>query len=77
MPSTIVAETHATETKVQRYYTWRASNYDAGTHFEAKLESAGFIDLQRFYRPSRGLLVSRLWGQEILLARKFHPNVEG
>ncbi len=34
------------------------------------LESAGFTDIQRLYRPSRGLVVSRLWGTEIVLARK-------
>jgi demethylmenaquinone methyltransferase / 2-methoxy-6-polyprenyl-1,4-benzoquinol methylase len=39
------------------------------------LEPAGFIDVQRLYRPSRGFLVSRLWGQEIVLARK--PRASG
>jgi demethylmenaquinone methyltransferase/2-methoxy-6-polyprenyl-1,4-benzoquinol methylase len=34
------------------------------------LESAGFTDVQRFYRPTRGSIVSLLWGQEIVLARK-------
>jgi ubiquinone/menaquinone biosynthesis C-methylase UbiE len=34
------------------------------------LKPAGFTDIQRFYRPSRGSLVARLWGQEIVLARK-------
>lgn len=34
------------------------------------LEKAGLSEVQRFYRPSRGLVVSRLWGQEIVLARK-------
>jgi ubiquinone/menaquinone biosynthesis C-methylase UbiE len=34
------------------------------------LERAGFTDVQRLYRPSRGLIVSRLWGTEIVLARK-------
>ncbi len=34
------------------------------------LEAVGFTDIQRLYRPSRGLLVARLWGQEIVLARK-------
>ncbi len=34
------------------------------------LEPAGFTDIQRLYRPSRGFLVSRLWGQEIVLAHK-------
>lgn len=32
------------------------------------LEAAGFTDLQRLYRSGRGLLVSRLWGTEIILA---------
>ena len=36
MKSTIVEATHATEAQVQRYYSWRASNYDAGTTFEAE-----------------------------------------
>jgi demethylmenaquinone methyltransferase/2-methoxy-6-polyprenyl-1,4-benzoquinol methylase len=34
------------------------------------LEPAGFSDVQRFYRPTRGSIVSLLWGQEIVLARK-------
>ena len=34
------------------------------------LESAGFKDITRLYRPSRGLIVSRLWGTEIVLAKK-------
>lgn len=34
------------------------------------LEPAGFIEIQRFYRPTRGSIVSLLWGQEIVLARK-------
>ncbi len=36
----------------------------------AYLEPAGFTAIQRFYRPSRGIIVSRLWGQEIVLAQK-------
>ncbi len=34
------------------------------------LEPAGFTSIRRFYRPSHGLLVSRLWGTEIVLARR-------
>ncbi len=34
------------------------------------LPSAGFENIQRLYRPSRGFIVSRLWGTEIVLARK-------
>ncbi len=34
------------------------------------LELAGFTDIQRRYRPSRGSIVALLWGQEIVLARK-------
>ena len=34
------------------------------------LEPAGFTDIQRHYRASHGLIVSRLWGQEIVLAKK-------
>lgn len=34
------------------------------------LEPIGFTDIQRLYRPSRGSIVARLWGQEIVLARK-------
>jgi ubiquinone/menaquinone biosynthesis C-methylase UbiE len=33
------------------------------------VEQAGFTDIQRVYRPTRGL-VSLLWGTEIVLARK-------
>ena len=34
------------------------------------LESVGFVDVQRFYRPSHGFIVSKLWGQEIVTAFK-------
>ncbi len=34
------------------------------------LGAIGFTEIQRFYRPTRGSLVARLWGQEIVLARK-------
>jgi demethylmenaquinone methyltransferase/2-methoxy-6-polyprenyl-1,4-benzoquinol methylase len=34
------------------------------------LEPAGFTDIQRLYRPTRGSIVALLWGQEIVLARK-------
>src|SRR5512138_2220919 len=34
------------------------------------LPAAGFTDIQRFYRPTRGSLIARLWGQEIVLAIK-------
>lgn len=34
------------------------------------LELAGFSGIQRMYRPSRGLILSKLWGTEIVLARK-------
>lgn len=34
------------------------------------LEPAGFTNIQRLYRPSRGSIVALLWGQEIVLARK-------
>ncbi len=34
------------------------------------LERLGFTAIQRLYRPSRGFIVSLLWGQEIVLARK-------
>ncbi len=34
------------------------------------LPGAGFTDIQRFYRPTRGSLLARLWGQEIVLARR-------
>jgi ubiquinone/menaquinone biosynthesis C-methylase UbiE len=32
------------------------------------LPQAGFSNIQRFYRPTRGSIVSLLWGQEIVLA---------
>lgn len=38
------------------------------------LEPAGFTEVQRFYRPSRGSIVSLLWGQEIVLASKRTPS---
>lgn len=34
------------------------------------LPLVGFTDIQRFYRPTRGSLLARLWGQEIVLACK-------
>jgi demethylmenaquinone methyltransferase/2-methoxy-6-polyprenyl-1,4-benzoquinol methylase len=34
------------------------------------LQKAGFIDVLRHYRPSHGFLISKLWGQEIVLAKK-------
>ncbi len=34
------------------------------------LTPAGFTDIQRLYRPTRGSVVSLLWGQEIVLAHK-------
>lgn len=34
------------------------------------LEQAGFNDIQRHYRRSKGLIVSRLWGTEIVIAKK-------
>jgi demethylmenaquinone methyltransferase/2-methoxy-6-polyprenyl-1,4-benzoquinol methylase len=34
------------------------------------LEPAGFTEIQRNYRPTRGSIVSLLWGQEIVIARK-------
>ncbi|HRF46032.1 MAG TPA: class I SAM-dependent methyltransferase [Anaerolineales bacterium] len=34
------------------------------------LERAGFTDVQRQYRPTRGFIVSWLWGQEIVLAAR-------
>jgi len=34
------------------------------------VETAGFEDIQRVYRPTRGSLVALLWGQEIVVARK-------
>jgi ubiquinone/menaquinone biosynthesis C-methylase UbiE len=34
------------------------------------LESAGFKDIQRLYRPTRSGIVSLLWGQEIVIAQK-------
>jgi demethylmenaquinone methyltransferase/2-methoxy-6-polyprenyl-1,4-benzoquinol methylase len=36
----------------------------------AYLEPAGFTNIQRLYRPTRGSIISYLWGQEIVLARK-------
>ncbi len=38
------------------------------------VEAAGFADIQRRYRPNRGIVLSRLWGTEIVLARKQTPK---
>lgn len=38
------------------------------------LGAAGFTDIQRLYRPTHGSLIARLWGQEIVLARKPAPG---
>ncbi len=40
------------------------------------LEEVGFTDIQRLYRPSRGFVVSKLWGQEIVIARKPTPVIQ-
>jgi len=34
------------------------------------IEELGFTEIQRLYRPSRGFIVSKLWGQEIVIGRK-------
>jgi len=34
------------------------------------LPAAGFTDIQRYYRPTHGSWIARLWGQEIVLAYK-------
>lgn len=34
------------------------------------MEPIGFTEIQRFYRPTLGLIVSLLWGQEIVIAHK-------
>ncbi len=34
------------------------------------IEKAGFSDVVRLYRPTHGWIVSRLWGTEIVLARR-------
>src|SRR5512137_2550205 len=36
MTSPIVEATHPSTEKVQKYYAWRASNYDAGAGFEVE-----------------------------------------
>jgi demethylmenaquinone methyltransferase/2-methoxy-6-polyprenyl-1,4-benzoquinol methylase len=38
------------------------------------LPSAGFSNIQRVYRPTRGSIIARLWGQEIVLANKSRIN---
>ncbi len=38
------------------------------------LEPAGFMDIQRFYRPNRVLFVPLPFGTEIVLARKPETN---
>jgi ubiquinone/menaquinone biosynthesis C-methylase UbiE len=34
------------------------------------LKQAGFSDIERIYHPTRGSIISLLWGQEIVLAKK-------
>jgi demethylmenaquinone methyltransferase/2-methoxy-6-polyprenyl-1,4-benzoquinol methylase len=34
------------------------------------VEKAGFVSVERYYRPTRKSIVALLWGQEVLLARK-------
>lgn len=34
------------------------------------LEAVGFADIERLYRASRGFIVSKLWGQEIVIAHR-------
>jgi demethylmenaquinone methyltransferase/2-methoxy-6-polyprenyl-1,4-benzoquinol methylase len=34
------------------------------------VEAAGFSDIRRLYRPTRGSIVALFWGQEIVLGRK-------
>src|SRR6188474_1486104 len=58
MQRTIVEATHK-ETKVQTYYTWRATNYDAGTGFEAEhhleaIQRAGIQEGQRVLEVACG-----------------------
>jgi len=36
MKATMVEATHQSAENIQKYYRWRASNYDAGTEFEAE-----------------------------------------
>ncbi len=52
MKSTLVEATYSTEAKVQRYYNWRASNYDAGTKFEIEhhLEAIKKVDIKEGQR---------------------------
>lgn len=43
------------------------------------MSAAGFSKVERLYRPSRGLLIQWLWGQEIVLAlkpRPYSPSVD-
>jgi demethylmenaquinone methyltransferase/2-methoxy-6-polyprenyl-1,4-benzoquinol methylase len=52
MNSPIVEATHTTEDKIQKYYRWRASNYDARSSFEVEhhLEAIGLADIQEGQR---------------------------
>ncbi len=48
MKPSIVEATHPGEEKIQKYYTWRASNYDAGSGFEIEhhLEAIRLAEIQ-------------------------------
>jgi hypothetical protein len=34
------------------------------------LETSGFTQIERYFRPTRKSIVALLWGQEIVLAKK-------
>lgn len=52
MEKTMVEATYPAEKKVQNYYTWRASSYDAGAGFEVEhhLEATRLADVQKGQR---------------------------
>lgn len=41
------------------------------------VERAGFTDVRRLYRPTRGSIIAFLWGQEIVMARKSSKLIQG
>ena len=52
MKNSIVEATHASEDRIKKYYTWRASNYDAGAKFEVEhhAEAVHLAEIQKGQR---------------------------
>ena len=52
MKNNMVEATHSSEDRIKKYYTWRASNYDAGAKFEVEhhAEAVHLADIQKGQR---------------------------